>query len=174
MRPVNQEKRLPHYLHLLLTTADNCEGKLCRYSAEKNQRQVPIQIAFHCYGEALFLLSRTSLVIQEFFNLIFLLFSSFDASKAAWSPYASVHIKTEKNQIEWGQRTRQFTCRSGAQHASVVDSHWAVGAAHGQIIRHKRRNGYGGCRPPAVYQDVLKTKQQRLRSEHMKLFLLCE
>lgn len=57
---------------------------------------------------------------------------------------------------EGAEPAGQVTCCSGSQHASVVDAHWAIGAAHGQVVRHQRRDGYrGGC-SSTVYQDILK------------------
>lgn len=53
------------------------------------------------------------------------------------------------------------TCGSGSQHASVVDPHRAVGAADGQVVRHQRRDGYGGRCPATVYQNVLKSEQKQ-------------
>lgn len=68
------------------------------------------------------------------------------------------------NEHKYKDRKKQqkFTRRSGAQHASVVDPHGAVGAAHSQVVRHQRRDGYGGRCPSTVYQDVLKSKETQL------------
>lgn len=61
------------------------------------------------------------------------------------------------SRTEDAEHVGQVTCRSGSQHASVIDAHWAVWAAHSQVIRDKGRNGYwGGC-PSTVYQDILKS-----------------
>ena len=78
--------------------------------------------------------------------------NSIKSKKAAQFYFIKINIEN----AEW---ISELTCRSGSQHTSVVDSHWAVGAAHGQIVWHQWRDGYRGRCPPTVNQDVLESKK---------------